>query len=314
MKDNDFDPYFEESYQNTDPQIYQAFLFPSPEYPPPPSLTTEKELNSDFPKTYKQTNNPNNDRDIDLKGNSEQDIEKKIGKMVSNKKRYNKNIFKYKNYNSTTNKTTKTLGRRTKASTETGGHTAQAKDNLIEKCWRDFFKKYIFLCNYYSKLYGYTLKKTNFKKQFGSSIIRNRFFINIKMYQYLTYDPPINPSHKFHRQFGKYNFEVITEMLKKNNKFFNALMGLNIKTVYNKYINNDKNLIINGIDYFLFEFQTIDDVIEEKVKNKEENIDAYKKRAINLIKYIIEEGENIMRKEELNEKEKINYLSIEELD
>ena len=312
------EPNYEEFSQNMGQQAFESSNFPSPKYDPfgLSSLTNEKQLDNESPNTDIDipANNPINDKDMLSMENFDEVFH--IDKIALNKYWFNKNIFKNKSLVNLANKTKKSsLGRRTKESTEIGGHTAKAKDNLIDKCWRDFFKKFIDLCNYYSKPYGYILKKTNFKNQFGSSIIQNKFFINIKMYKYLTYDPPIDPSLKFHREFGYHNLKVIKEMLKKKNKFFNALMKLNIETVYNKYIKNDKNFIINGIDYFLFEFQTIDDVIKEKVKEKdEEDINAYKKRAINLINYIMGEGKNIMRKKEDKEEEKINYLSIKELD
>lgn len=323
--DNDY-----EDFNTNLQQLYDSFYFFSPDNSSFEKYNDEQ-ANINFQKTDKQLNNIiNNAENKQLEENMDKYMnEDNIELMKANKYRYNKNIiFNVKSLPLNTIKTKKTKGRRTKSSSETGGHTAEIKDNFIDKCWRDFFKKYIESCNYYSKPEGCVLQKTNFKKQFGSSILQNTIFIKIKMYKYLTYDPPIKESCTFHRNFGKKNESVIRKMIEKKNIFFIALMKLDVETAYNKYINEDKEILINNNNETLEGFQTIDDMIEEKRKEKkneninnlnkkeeyEKEIEAYKERAISLIDYIKNFKEENKRKKALEDIKIINYITIEELD
>ena len=223
------------------------------------------------------------------------------------------------------NKIPNKLGRRPKGSTKTGGHTSDSRDNLTDTCWSDFFSIITDLCNYYTKPYNFIFKKTNFKEQFGTSIVQNLEFIKIKLCNYFTYNPKTNYKYKYHREFGSHNKNIIEKMFEKDNKIFIALMKTDIESIYNKFINNNKIFIVNNKEYLLSEFKTVDELIEEKrkkllEKNKLSNedinkkINKYTKIIRNLIKYIKVDGNKHKRKQSLDLEKKINYPTIDLLE
>ena len=241
-----------------------------------------------------------------------------LGVMASNKENNNK-----KNKNIFTIKSSTTVGRRPTNITypEKATHNSNSKDNLIDTGWRDFLNSTVETCNYYCNL---KLKNTNFKKQFGSSNIQNQKFINIKFYQYLTYNPPINDKYKSHKFFGSHNEKIIKKVLVGNNEKLKCLLKSKIQDIYNIYIRKgNEKVIIDGIE--LDYFKKLTDVINEKNKKikdlsselkekKEKEINNYEKQARDLINYIKGAGNDKKRKTEFNDKDTIKYLKIEELE
>jgi hypothetical protein len=241
-----------------------------------------------------------------------------LGVMASNKENNNK-----KNKNIFTIKSSTTVGRRPTNITypEKATHNSNSKDNLIDTGWRDFLNSTVETCNHYGNL---KLKNTNFKKQFGSSNIQNQKFINIKLYQYLTYNPPINDKYKSHKFFGSHNEKIIKKVLVGNNEKLKCLLKSKIQDIYNIYIRKgNEKVIIDGIE--LDYFKKLTDVINEKNKKikdlsselkekKEKEINNYEKQARDLINYIKGAGNDKKRKIEFNDKDTIKYLKIEELE
>jgi hypothetical protein len=241
-----------------------------------------------------------------------------LGVMASNKENNNK-----KNKNIFTIKSSTTVGRRPTNITypEKATHNSNSKDNLIDTGWRDFLNSTVETCNHYGNL---KLKNTNFKKQFGSSNIQNKKFINIKFYQYLTYNPPINDQYKSHKFFGSHNEKIIKKVIVGNNKKLKCLLKSKIQDIYNIYIRKgNEKVIIDGIE--LDYFKKLTDVINEKNKKikdlsselkekKEKEINNYEKQARDLINYIKGAGNDKKRKTEFNDKDTIKYLKIEELE
>jgi hypothetical protein len=145
---------------------------------------------------------------------------------------------------------------------EKATHNSNSKDNLIDTGWRDFLNSTVETCNHYGNL---KLKNTNFKKQFGSSNIQNQKFINIKLYQYLTYNPPINDKYKSHKFFGSHNEKIIKKVLVGNNEKLKCLLKSKIQDIYNIYIRKgNEKVIIDDIE--LDYFKKLTDVINEKNK------------------------------------------------
>ena len=241
-----------------------------------------------------------------------------LGVMASNKENNNK-----KNKNIFTIKSSTTVGRRPTNITypEKATHNSNSKDNLIDTIWRDFLNSTVETCNHYGNL---KLKNTNFKKQFGSSNIQNQKFINIKFYQYLTYNPPINNKYKSHKFFGSHNEKIIKKVLVGNNEKLKCLLKSKIQDIYNIYIRKgNEKVIIDDIE--LDYFKKLTDVINEKNKKikdlsselkekKEKEINNYEKQAKDLINYIKGAGNDKKRKIEFNDKDTIKYLKIEELE
>lgn len=321
----DVDREFESFYGNENLQNLDHFYIYSPNY----SYTerNDEEQSNDIPQNNQPTDKPikipfNEDQNKEVEDNSYNNFEN-YNNVISNQVWYNKNILFTSIPPPLYSNLTKKSGRKTKEFTGTGGHDADAIDNLNDKCWRDFLKMIKESCNYYSKPYGYVLQNTNFKKQFGSSIIQNKSFTKIKIYQYLTYNPPIKENCKFHRNYGSHNKRVIRKMIEKNNIIFIALIKLDIEIAYKKYKNRDNTIVINNVVYTLEGFKTIDDMIKELRQEKDENgniiydekkIAAYIKQATNLIEYITGDREKKKRKKALNVNQIINYLTIEELE
>ena len=241
-----------------------------------------------------------------------------LGVMASNKENNNK-----KNKNIFTIKSSTTVGRRPTNITypEKATHNSNSKDNLIDTIWRDFLNSTVETCNHYGNL---KLKNTNFKKQFGSSNIQNQKFINIKFYQYLTYNPPINNKYKSHKFFGSHNEKIIKKVLVGNNEKLKCLLKSKIQDIYNIYIRKgNEKVIIDDIE--LDYFKKLTDVINEKNKKikdlsselkekKEKEINNYENQARDLINYIKGAGNDKKRKIEFNDKDTIKYLKIEELE
>ena len=243
-----------------------------------------------------------------------------LGVMASNKENNNK-----KNKNIFTIKSSTTVGRRPTNITypEKATHNSNSKDNLIDTGWRDFLNSTIETCNHYGNL---KLKNTNFKKQFGSSIIQNQKFINIKFYQYLTYNPPINDKYKSHKFFGTHNEKIIKKVIldNNNNKELICLLSSKIQDIFNIYISKkNEKIIIDGIEFSYFKRlidvineknEEIKDLSSELKEKKIKEIKDYEKQARDLINYIKGVGNDKKRKLEFNNKDTIKYLIIKELE
>lgn len=266
-----------------------------------------------------EINNENESNSSKKEENPDKNInEINLGVMASNKENNNK-----KNNNIFTIKSSTTVGRRPTNITypEKATHNSNSKDNLIDTGWRDFLNSTVETCNHYGNL---KLKNTNFKKQFGSSNIQNLKFINIKFYQYLTYNPPINDKYKSHKFFGSHNEKIIKKVILGNNKELKCLLKSKIEDIYNIYISKrNKNVIIDGIE--LDYFKRLTDVINEKnekikdlsselKEKRKKEINNYEKQARDLVNYIKGAGNDKKRKIEFYDKDTIKYLIIEELE
>ena len=271
-------------------------------------------------KTEVGLNIPENFEDKNSNNSEEKFKPSSIYNIISNEKsKSNKNMKKNKNKTKKTNCSSSTFtkkkrGRRNKNSTETDGHTAEDKDNQIIKYWRIFFNCILTLANSISKPYGLVIKPTNFIQQFGSNIVENEDFIKLKFYKYFTYNTVFKDNEK-HEDIGLKNRGVIKKMIFtiKDPKYI-ALMKSRIEFMYNKYINNNKSIKINGEALVLNNFNTINDVVEkERLKGKsEKDLEDFKNNAISLVDYIKDDGEKIKRKKEITKIKK--YIIIPELE
>lgn len=200
----------------------------------------------------------------------------------------------------------------------------EREDNLIDKCWRAFFTTIISLCNILCGKYYLTLKKTNFKQIFGCSFEQNKAFLQLKLYKYFTYNTAFK-DNKSHEKTGTYNEKIIKKMIQKD-KAFKAIMKCKIEYLFEKYINNDRNITIDNDEYNFPGFKTLEDVIKEKrdqleenpnnlsadeIKEEEKKLENFEKKTNSLINHILVEGKQKQRKKEIN---KIEFIIIEELE
>ena len=200
----------------------------------------------------------------------------------------------------------------------------EREDNLIDKCWRAFFTTIISLCNILCGKYNLTLKKTNFKQIFGCSFEQNKAFLQLKLYKYFTYNTAFK-DNKSHEKTGTYNEKIIKKMIQKD-KAFKAIMKCKIEYLFEKYINNDRNITIDNDEYNFPGFETLEDVIKEKrdqleenpnnlsaeeIKEEEKKLENFEKKTNSLINHILVEGKQKQRKKEIN---KIEFIIIEELE
>ena len=211
----------------------------------------------------------------------------------------------------TTTLTTKKRGRRKKGHTEKDGHTKEAEDNQTRKYWRIIMESVLSLSNSFSM--PEKIKLTNFIQQFGCSINKNTEFLRKTIYEYFTYntvyddnkDNKDGKNNRVHKKIGSKNKTVINKML--NNPVYKAIMDSSIEDMFNKFINNEKIIIINGKQYSLENFKTINDIIKEKKnqlkKEKELNhneiideLKDYKNKFMNLVDNIKIKGPKIKRK------------------
>ena len=111
------------------------------------------------------------------------------------------------------------------------------------------------------------IKLTNFIQQFGCSISKNTEFLRKTIYEYFTYSTlyDSNKNYKYHKETGNKNLTVINKML--NNPVYKAIMNSTIEDMFNKFIKNEKIIIINGKQYSLINFKTINDILKEKKIN-----------------------------------------------
>ena len=241
-----------------------------------------------------------------------------------NKQKISDEINKSNYTSNTATFTKKKRGRRNKNSTETDGHTGDSKDNQIKKYWIIFLNSILNLINSIPNNSKYKLSPTNFAQQFGPSIVENEEFIKLKIYKYFTYNTVFKDDNKKkHEEIGTKNAEIIKKIiLDEKNDVYIGLMKSCIETMYEKYINNEKYITINGrIKKDITNFKTIDDIIKEKKevlkekKNKDEiekKLEDFKSDASTLVEYIITKGQEIKRKTDNTKVKK--YIIIKELE
>lgn len=253
---------------------------------------------------------------------SEERFEYTQNNIISNHQLINQNSIKpipLKNKNikskfTTTTFLTKKRGRKENGSNEKGNHNKDAEDNQTRKNWRLFIKSILDLFNSISL--NEKIKLTNFIEQFGSSINKNTEFLGKTFYEYFTYNTVdnVNKGHKKKKnnkdskpdkKTGDKNLEIINKML--NDPVYKAIMHSTIESIFQKFIENEKSIIINEKKYTLENFKTINDIIKEqenqlKKENKlnlsqiNEKLNVNKNKLKNLVNYIKVTGPTIKRK------------------
>ena len=99
----------------------------------------------------------------------------------------------------------------------------------------------------------------NLDKVFGTSFEQNRAALDLNIYEILCLEKD-----------NKKILEVADEELSGENKEkFRYFLIQKLKFIFEKYINNEKEFVINGKKYIIEEFKTLNDIIEEK---REKNI------------------------------------------
>ena len=315
------DSFVQESSLNENPifQDYDSFLFEDihPNLPYPNDNITDK------PNEQKNKANNSQDEKFDNIINFPDENSLNVKKEINPEQIKSSDVIFL-------TKKTKTLGRKPKNSTEKGEHTSASEDNKYDKDWRSFFNHLIKSLNNYIRLVykgkvSPTLENTNVKKQFGSSNVRREQFIKTKTYKVLIYNPPPNNKYKKHRNFGSNNEKIIRQLvIEKKDELITALMKLDIESIHNIFIGNEKKINIKGKEYDLSNFKILNDYITEKINElkkynlSDEEIDKdifmFEGKFKNVISYIKEEGKNKSRKKELDEKDIITYGTIDELE
>ena len=119
------------------------------------------------------------------------------------------------------------------------------------------------------------LKNTNVEKQYQKYSKLKKDFINISLYEFLTYDPPKDPESIINRGYGSYNRDIIEtmnrikidqiEQIDQTNqiKLFNTIVKLDINSIHKIFMEGKKLIEINGSMYDLSEFKIFDDCSEE---------------------------------------------------
>ena len=261
--------------------------------------------------------------------NNIQNLKVMISKTRQNKKpTIKEKIESTTKYTATKDKkTNNTKMKDTTTISECKTESDERRDNLIDKCWRAFFEIIINLCNIFCKKENLILKKTNFKQIFGSSIEQNKAFLNLKVYKYFCYNTVHKDNNQNHKQTGSYNKEIIEKMIEKDNTSFIAIMKCHIKYLFEQYIGNKKVIKVGNIEYQLPDFNTIDDVMEEKRNNLQqkqkelnpeeinkelEKLDKFENQSKSLISHICVKGKSIQRKHIITNN--IEFLTIDELE
>ena len=217
----------------------------------------------------------------------------------------------------TTFNTTK-KGRKNKNSTEKGDHTTYSPDNRRELYWRLFMNYILLLSNSFS--FPDKMESPNFIQQYGGNCIdKNERFLNLKIYQYFSYNT-FYCDDKEHKKTGTKNLGIIKKMVfEKKNEAYIAIMKSTIEEMFESFKNNEKYIIKNDKVYYLPDFKTIDDAyIEIQNDLEEENILSAEEiqnefdRFENLVNYIKIKGQETKRKEKCSRK--ITYITIPELE
>jgi len=208
--------------------------------------------------------------------------------------------------------------------------TSQRTDNKYEENWRVFLELIINSLNDIIEELNETqhlnihfLKNTNFQKKFHTE---KKEFINISLYEFLTYDPPKDPEHKKNKEYGSFNNGIIEEMHRLTKyqtnqiKLFNELIHLDLKYIHQIFMQNLKLIKINGIKYDLSKFKKFNDysdelkdiLIKEK-KHSEEEIEKYLSFFKNKIENLITKFEELKKNAEEKEQNKNDEMENKDL-
>ena len=243
-----------------------------------------------------------------------------ILKVNKNQNNFEKpQIFINKNTNETLDTTKKNgnvskKGRKNKESIEKRRHNDESLDNLRDKSCTSFMRNILSVLKDLCRKYSLSLKKVNFKKQFGSNCDLNAKFIQTKLYKIFSF----NCSH---------NKMVILKMKEKNDIIFNFLMRSTFEFMYLKYINDEDKICVDEVEYPLPSFITLSEEIikrKEALKSKvkelsqieveKRKLQSFEKQSKNLIKDLKSEG--YLKKRKVNHPNSIlcNYMTIQEYD
>ena len=265
-------------------------------------LAQKKKINSALtevgPKNEKYNSSINNEEEVvDENYNIPNQNNKKILFLLE--------LINVEQINYSTKLTQKKRGRKEIDSTEIGGHTKNAKDNLRKKNWRLIIKSFLNLLNAISS--PHKIKLTNFEIQFCNNIIDNEAFLDIKIYKYFLFDKNYKKYSYYNLENNK-NYRTIYKMVcEKKNQLYCAIMASTIGEMYEKFKNNEKFIIFKGICYELPNFKTFSDFEKEnQIGEKQLNI------LKTLVDYIKKDGPKIKRKKESTRN--IDYVSTPELD
>ena len=205
-------------------------------------------------------------------------------------------------------------GRKNKENTEERRHNSESFDNLRDKSGTSFMRNILVVLNNLCSKHNLLLRKVNFKKQFGTNCILNAGFIQTKLYKIFSFNSPQNE-------------KVILKMKDKNDIRFNYLMRSSFEFMYLKYINDEHEICIDGVDYPLLSFITLSEEIEKRKEALKNNVneksqieDEYRKllsfedQSKNLIKNL--KGEGKLKKRSTMQPSSIlrNYITIPEYD
>jgi len=108
----------------------------------------------------------------------------------------------------------------------------------------------------------------NLDKVFGTSFEQNRAALDLNIYEILCLE----------KDNKKILEEADEELSGENKEKFRYFLKQKFHFIFKKYINNEKEFVINGKKYIIEEFKTLNDVIEEK---REKNIKKENNNNIN---------------------------------
>ena len=175
-------------------------------------------------------------------------------------------------------------------------------------------KKILTVLNSLCSKHKLSLKRVNFREQFGWNCILNLRFIQTKLYKIFSFNSP-------HNQI------VISKMKEKNDIIFNYLMRSTFEFMYLKYINNENKVNIDGVEYSLPSFITLSKEIKERkesiknkvneqplIKKEYKKLKSFEEQSENLIKDL--KGEGRLAKRSVKNPNLIlgNYITIPEYD
>ena len=113
----------------------------------------------------------------------------------------------------------------------------------------------------------------NLDDVFGSCLKQNRAALELHIYEILY----------FNKDNKKILLEAEMNLSEEDNEIFNYLVTRKFKFIFEKYIKNEKEFVINNKKITIDEFKTLDEVIKEKKnkKNTKENSNKNDKNKVN---------------------------------
>jgi hypothetical protein len=252
--------------------------------------------------------------------NSESEVyqPKKVEEKNQNNFKKTQNLI-IKNNNETidttnTNGNVTKKGRKNKENIEERRHNSESFDNLRDKSGTSFMRNFLAVLNHLCSKYNLRLRKVNFKKQFGTNCILNVRFIQTKLYKIFSFECP-------------HNEKVILKMKEKNDIKFDYLMRSSFEFMYLKYINNEHEIYIDGVDYPLPSYITLSEEIKKRketlkkkvneqsqIEDEFRKLSSFEDQSKNLIKDL--KGEGKLKKRSIMQPNSIlcNYITIPEYD